>query len=77
MKLYSDVLKGMEMESTVTPIVTAQGISVAYEYNINLIPGTAIKPNGNCAIELGMDQMKRFVYGLMIYPQTILTIFPP
>jgi hypothetical protein len=77
MKLYSDVLKGMEMESTETPIVTAQGISLAFEYDINLIPGTDIKPDGNCAIELGMDQMKRFVYGVMIYPQTILTIFPP
>ena len=77
MKLYSDVLKGMEMESTEIPIVTALGISLAFEYDINLIPGAAIKSDGNCVIELVMDQMKRFVYGVMIYPQTILTIFPP
>ena len=77
MKLYSDVLNGMEMESTETPIVTAQGISLAFGYDINLIPGTDIKRDGNCAIELGMDQMKRFVYDVMIYSQNILTIFPP
>ena len=73
MKLYSDVLKGIEMESTETPIVTAQGISLAFEYDINVIPGTDIKRD----IELAMDQMKRFVYGVMIYSQNILTIFPP
>ena len=77
MKLYSDVLKVMEMESTETPIVTAQGISLAFEYDINLMPGAAIKPDGNCVIELGMDQMKWFVYGVIIYSLNLLTIFPP
>ena len=77
MKLYSDVLKVMEMESTEIPIVTAQGISLAFEYDINLMPGAAIKPDGNCVIELGMDQMKRFVYGVIIYSLNLLTIFPP
>ena len=66
MKLYSDILKGVEMESTEIPIVTAQGISLAFDkYDINLMPGAAIKPDGNCAIELAKDQMKRFVYGVM------------
>ena len=60
--LYSDVLKGGEMESAEIPIETAQGISLAFEYDINLIPAAAIKPDGNCVIELGMDQMKRYVY---------------
>ena len=65
------------MESTEIPIVTAQGISLAFEYDINLMPGAAIKPDGNCVIELGMDQMKRFVYGVIIYSLNLLTIFPP
>ena len=77
MKLYSDVLKGMEMESTETPIVTAQGISLASEYDINLIPGTDIKPDGNCAIELGMDQMKRYVYYINDFTHKFWTLFPP
>ena len=55
------------MESTEIPIVTAQGISLAFEYDINLMPGAAIKPDGNYVIELGMDQMKRFVYGVIIH----------
>ena len=66
MKSYRDVVKGVDIESTEIPIVTVQGISVADGYDINLIPRPAIVSDGNCAIELGMDQMKRFVYGLMI-----------
>ena len=60
--LYSEVLKGGEMESTEIPIETAQGISLAFEYDLNLIPGAAIKRDGNCVIELVMDQMQRYVY---------------
>ena len=76
MKSYSDVVKHVSMENTEIPIVTAQGISVAFEYDIDLIPGTPIEPDGNCVIELGMDQMKRFVYRIMICPLIVLTIFP-
>ena len=61
MKSYSEVLKGMQIEKTEVPLVTAQGISLAHKYGINLLPGTTIEPDGNCVIELGMDQMKRFV----------------
>ena len=64
MKLYSDILKGKEMDHTEIPMETAQGISVASEYGLDLIPGPAIKTDGNCTIELAMDQMKRFVYYL-------------
>ena len=64
MKLYSDIVKGKEMDQTEIPMETVQGISVAFEYGLNLIPGPPIKPDGNCAIELVMDQMKRYVYYL-------------
>ena len=57
--LYSEVLKGEEMESIEIPIETAQGISLAVEYDLHLIPGPPIKPDGNCVIELVMDQMQR------------------
>ena len=67
MKLYSDILKGKEMDHTEIPMETAQGISVASEYGLDLIPGPAIKPDGNCNIELAMYQMKRFVYYLNDY----------
>jgi hypothetical protein len=60
--LYSEVLKGEEMESTEIPIETAQGISFALEYDLHLIPGPPIKPDGNCVIELVMNQMQRYVY---------------
>ena len=66
MKSYSDVVKGVDIESTEIPIVTVQGISVADGYDINLIPRPDIDPDGNCVIKLGMDQMKRFVYGIII-----------
>ena len=52
------------MDQTEIPMETVQGISVAFEYGLNLIPGPPIKPDGNCAIELVMDQMKRYVYYL-------------
>ena len=64
MKLYSDIVKGKEMDQTEIPMETVQGISVAFEYGLHLIPGPPIKPDGNCAIELVMDQMKRYVYYL-------------
>ena len=60
--LYSDVLKGGEIESAEIPIETAQGISLAVEYDLHLIPGAPIKRDGNCVIELVMDQMQRYVY---------------
>ena len=66
MKSYRDVVKGVDNESTEIPIVTVQGISVADGYDVNLIPRPAIEPDGNCVIKLGMDQMKRFVYGIML-----------
>ena len=66
MKSYRDVVKGVDNESTEIPILTVQGISVADGYDVNLIPRPAIEPDGNCVIKLGMDQMKRFVYGIMI-----------
>ena len=62
MKLYSDILKGKEMDHTEIPMETVQGISVASGYGLNLIPAPAIEPDGNCAIELVMDQMKRYIY---------------
>ena len=65
MKSYSDILKGKEVEEmghTEIPMETVQGISLAFEYGLNVIPGPPIKPDGNCAIELVMDQMKRYVY---------------
>ena len=52
------------MNHTEIPMETVQGISVAFEYGLHLIPGPPIKPDGNCAIELVMDQMKRYVYYL-------------
>ena len=61
MKSYSDAVRGVDNESTEIPIVTVQGMSVASELDLNLIPGTALDPDGNCVIELGMDQMKRLV----------------
>ena len=64
MKLYSDILKGKEMDHTEIPMETVQGISVASGYGLDLIPGPAIEPDGNCVIELVMDQMKRYVYYL-------------
>ena len=64
MKLYSDILKGKEMDHTEIPMETAQGISVASGYGLDLIPAPAIEPDGNCAIELVMDQMKRYLYYL-------------
>ena len=64
MKLYSDILKGKEMDHTKITMETVQGISVASGYGLNLIPRPPIKSDGNCAIELAMDQMKRFVYYL-------------
>ena len=64
MKLYSDIVKGKEMDQTEIPMETVQGISVAFEYGLNLIPGPPIKPDGNCARELVMDQMKRYIYYL-------------
>jgi hypothetical protein len=75
--LYSDVLKGGEMESAEISIETAQGISLAFEYDINLIPGAAIKPDGNCVIELVMDQIKRYVYYINDFTQKFWTLFPP
>ena len=75
--LYSEVLKGGEMESAEIPIETAQGISLAFEYAINVIPAAAIKPDGNCVIELGMDQMKRYVYYINDFTQKFWTLFPP
>ena len=66
MKSYRDVVKGVDNESTEIPILTVQGISVADGYDVNLIPRPAIEPDGNCVIKLGMDQMKRFVYGIML-----------
>ena len=75
--LYSDVLKGGEMESAEISIETAQGISLAFEYDINLIPGAAIKPDGNCVIELVMDQMKRYVYYINDFKKLLWTLFPP
>ena len=62
MKLYSDILKGKEMDHTEIPMETVQGISVAFGYGLDLLPGPAIEPDGNCVIELVMDQMKRYVY---------------
>ena len=59
-------MKGVDNESTEIPIITVQGISVADGYDVNLIPRPAIEPDGNCVIKLGMDQMKRFVCGIMI-----------
>ena len=61
MKSYSDAVRGVDNESTEIPIVTVQGMSVASELDLNLIPGTVLDPDGNCVIELGMDQMKRLV----------------
>ena len=61
MKSYSDAVRGVDNESTEIPIVTVQGMSVASEFDLNLIPATALDPDGNCVIELGMDQMKRLV----------------
>ena len=61
MKSYSDAVRGVDNESPEIPIVTVQGMSVASEYDLNLIPGPALDPDGNCVIELGMDQMKRLV----------------
>ena len=61
MKSYSDAVRGVDNESTEIPIVTVQGMSVASGYDLNLIPRPAIDPDGNCVIELGMDQMKRLV----------------
>ena len=75
--LYSDVLKGGEIESAEIPIETAQGISLAFDYKINLIPRPAIKRDGNCAIELAMDQMKRYLYYINYFTQKYRTIFPP
>ena len=66
MKSYRDVVKGVDIESKEIPIVTVQGISVEDGYDINLIPGAAIEPDWNCVIQLGRDQIKRFVYGIMI-----------
>ena len=38
MKLYSDILKGKEMDHTEIPMETVQGISVASGYGLDLIP---------------------------------------
>ena len=54
-------MKGVDIESPEIPIVTVQGMSVASGYDLNLIPGPALDPDGNCVIELGKDQMKRLV----------------
>lgn len=65
MKLYSDIVKGKEMKEiyhTEIPMETVQGISVAHDYGLDLLPGLPLKSDGNCAIELVMDQMKRYVY---------------
>ena len=74
--LYSEVLKGEEMESTEIPIETAQGISLAFGYDLHLIPGAPIKPDGNCVIELVMDQMQRYVYYTNDFTHKILDTFP-
>ena len=65
MKLYSDIVKRKEMDHTEIPLQTVQGISVAFGYGLNLIPGSDIKADGNCAIELVMDQMKRYSFLLL------------
>ena len=43
MKLYSDILKGKEMDHTKITMETVQGISVASGYGLNLIPRPPIK----------------------------------
>jgi hypothetical protein len=74
MKLYSDILKGKEMDQSEIPMETVQGISAASGYGLDLIPAPAIERDGNCAIELVMDQMKRYVYYLN-YRKNNLDIF--
>ena len=38
MKLYSDILKGKEMDQSEIPMETVQAISVASGYDLDLIP---------------------------------------
>jgi hypothetical protein len=45
MKLYSDILKGKEMDLTEVPMETVQGISVASGYGLDLIPASPIEPD--------------------------------
>ena len=60
MKSYSDIVKGKEMDLTEIPMETVLGMSVASGYGLNLIPRPPIKRDGNCAVELVKDQMKRY-----------------
>ena len=75
MKLYSDIVKRKEMDHTEISLQTVQGISVAFGYGLNLIPGSDIKPDGNCAIELVIDQIKRYVYYLNGYQDNLNKYF--
>jgi hypothetical protein len=60
------------MDHTEIPMETAQEISVASGYGLDLIPRPPIKSDGNCAIELAMDQMKRFVYWSALVTKMII-----
>ena len=57
-KLYSDLFKTTNDEVSLQSVC---GISLADQFGIHLIPGTKIKPDGNCFISMVMDQIvKRF-----------------
>ena len=51
---YSDIVR-----RTLVTEQTVQGISLAEEYGLSLVPGRNLKPDGNCLIELIMDQLYR------------------
>ena len=53
-KLYSECFKPKLEELSVK---AACGLSIAQEYGIELISGTKIGADGNCAIAVWMDQI--------------------
>ena len=53
-KLYSECFKPKFEEMSVK---AANGLSIAHEYGIELISGTKIRADGNCALAVWMDQI--------------------
>ena len=55
-KLYSEILKGTSDREP--SMMTVLGLSLAREFELQLLPGAKIKRDGNCIISWAFDQIQ-------------------